>query len=271
MTVLVTGATGLVGTRLVKRLIDADIDVRALVRPGKTVPGSVVIVEGDLLDPVTLPAAVTGVDAVIHLAAVLRTPDLQAIIRANVDGTANLITAVSEHAPNARVIMASTGLVYAADLPHPAREDDPTTAPMPYPASKVTAEQSLRESGLTWSSLRFAFVYGDGDGHLQSAPELLGRWNWHPAATLSLIHHRDIAGAILLALDGAMDNKVVNLTDDAPATVAEIARVVGADYPESNKPLENPWNGHLDGTLARELGFVPTIRSMYQAATADVL
>ena len=170
-----------------------------------------------------------------------------------------------------RVIMASTGLVYAADLPHPAREDDPTTAPMPYPASKVIAEQSLRESGLTWSILRFAFVYGDGDGHLQSAPELLGRWNWHPAATLSLIHHRDIAGAILLALDGVMDGKVVNLTDDAPATVAEIARVVGADYPESNKPLENPWNGHLDGTLARQLGFVPTIRSMYQAATADAL
>ena len=112
--------------------------------------------------------------------------------------------------------VALTGLVYAADLPYPAREDDPTTAPMPYPASKVTAERSLRESGLTWSILRFAFVYGDGDGHLQSAPELLGGWNWHPAATLSLIHHRDIAVAIVLALDGAMDSKVVNLTDDAP-------------------------------------------------------
>jgi UDP-glucose 4-epimerase len=271
MTVLITGATGLVGTRLVQRLIDAGIDTRALIRAGKTVPEGATAIEGDLLDPATLIAAVTGVDAVIHLAAVLRTPDSADIIRANVDGTNNLIAAIAEHAPSARVIMASTGLVYAGDLPRPAREDDAATAPMPYPASKIIAEQALRDSSLTWSILRFAFVYGDGDGHLQSAPGLLGTWNWHPAATMSLIHHRDIATAMLLALDGAMDGRIVNLTDDAPATVAEIARVVGTDYPESNAPLENPWTGHLDGTLARELGFVPTVRSLYQAAEGSAL
>lgn len=167
--------------------------------------------------------------------------------------------------------MASTGLVYASDLPRPARESDAATASLPYPASKVIAEQALRDSGLTWSILRFGFVYGDGDGHLQSAPGLLLDWNWHPAATLSLIHHRDIATAMLLALNGGMDGRIVNLTDDAPAAVAEIARVVGADYPESNAPLENPWAGHLDGTLARDLGFVPTVRSMYQAAQENAL
>lgn len=271
MTVLVTGATGLVGTRLVRRLADAGVDVRALVRPGKTAPAGVTTVEGDLLDPATLRAAVTGVDAVIHLAAVLRTPDPADITRTNVDGTANLIAAVVDHAPSARVIMASTGLVYAADLPHPAREEDPTTASMPYPASKVIAERALRESGLNWSIVRFAFVYGDGDGHLQSAPGLLGQWSWHPAATMSLVHHRDIATAVLLALGGAFDGHVVNLSDDAPATVADIARLVGAEYPESNEPLENPWNGHVDGSLARKLGFTPTIRSMYQAAEEGAL
>lgn len=271
MTILVTGATGLVGTRLVPRLVDAGIDVRVLVRSGKSGPDGVTTVTGDLLDPSTLPAAVAGVDAVIHLAAVLRTPDPADITRANVEGTANLIAALSAHTRSARVIMASTGLVYAADLPHPAREDDPTTAPMPYPASKVIAEGALRASGLTWSILRFAFVYGDGDAHLQSAPGLLGNWGWHPAATLSLIHHRDIATAVLLALDGAMDGQVVNLADDAPASVAEIARLVGASYQESNAPLENPWNGHLDGTLARRLGFTPTVRSMYQSAADGTL
>lgn len=271
MTVLITGATGLVGTRLLQRLIDVGIDTRALVRAGKTVPESVTAVEGDLLDPATLTAAVTGIDAVIHLAAVLRTPDPADITRANVDGTANLIAAIAEHTPSARFIMASTGLVYAGDLSRPAREDDPSTAPMPYPASKVIAEQALRDSGLNWSILRLAFVYGDNDGHLQSAPGLFSQWNWHPAATLSLIHHRDIASAMLLALDGAMDGRIVNLTDDAPQTVSEITKLVGVSYSESNRPLENPWYGHLDGTLARELGFVPTIRSMYQAAEENAL
>lgn len=271
MTILITGGTGLVGTRLLRRLVDAGIDCRAIVRPGKELPAGVTAVEGDLLDPATLPKAVDGVSAVIHLAAVLRTPDPAQIHAVNVEGTQNLIDAVRTHAPDARVIMASTNLVYDADLPRPAREDDPTSPTMPYPASKVVAERALRESGLTWSILRFSFVYGDGDGHLQSAPGLLGSWNWHPAQTMSLIHHRDIASAVQLALTGAMDGHVVNLADDAPASVYEIARVVGADYPESAAPLTNPWNGHVDGGLARELGFVPAVRSLYQAAAEGAL
>ena len=266
MTVLITGGTGLVGTRLLRRLVAAGIDCRAIVRPGKHVASGVTPVDGDLLNPETLPKAVDGVGAVSHLAAVLRTPDSEQIQQVNVEGTKNLIDAVRTHAPNARVIMASTNLVYNADLPRPAREDDPTNPQLPYPASKVIAERALRESGLTWSILRFAFVYGDGDGHLQSAPGLLGSWGWHPAATMSLIHHRDIATAMQLALTGAMDGRIVNLTDDAPASVYEIARIVAADYPESAEPLTNPWNGHVDGSLARELGFTPTVRSLHQAA-----
>lgn len=102
MTVLVTGATGLVGTRLMQRLLDAGIETRALIRAGKAVPAGATVVEGDLLDPSTLPDAVAGIDAVIHLAAVLRTPDPADITRVNVDGTANLIAAVTTHSPSAR-------------------------------------------------------------------------------------------------------------------------------------------------------------------------
>jgi nucleoside-diphosphate-sugar epimerase len=271
MTILITGGTGLVGSRLLPRLVDAGVECRAIVRLGKELPASVTPIVGDLLDPESLPHAVEGVSAVIHLAAVLRTPDPDQIWRVNLNGTQNLIAAVRAHAPGARVIMASTGLVYDADLPRPAREDDPTYPQMAYPASKVAAEGALRESGLTWSILRFAFVYGDGDGHLQALPQMRTSRNSHPAQTTSLIHHRDIAAAMQLALTGAMDGRVVNLTDDAPASVYEIARVVGADYRESAEPLTNPWNGHMDGSLARELGFTPAVRSMYQAAAEGAL
>ncbi|MFC9689135.1 NAD-dependent epimerase/dehydratase family protein [Kribbella sp. NPDC056951] len=271
MTVLITGGTGLVGTRLLRRLVDAGVECRAIVRPGKELPAGVTAVEGDLCDPATLPKAVEGVSAVIHLAAVLRTPDPVLIEQVNVGGTKNLIAALQAHAPEARVIMASTNLVYGDELSRPAREDDPATATQPYPATKIIAEGLLRDSGLTWSVLRFPFVYGDGDGHLESAPGLLGSWGWHPAATMSLIHHRDIALAMLIALTGAMDGRVVNLSDDAPTSIYEIARIVGAEYKESSEPLENPWKGHVDGTLARELGFRPVVRSLYQAAAEDAL
>ncbi|MCW2495229.1 NAD(P)-dependent oxidoreductase [Jatrophihabitans sp.] len=271
MTILITGGTGLVGSRLIPRLVAAGVDCRAIVRPGKALPAGVTPVEADLLDVASLSAAVDGVSAVVHLAAVLRTPDPQQIRRVNLDGTKNLVASLRAHAPSARVIMASTGLVYDMDLPRPAREQDAANPQLPYPASKIAAERELRESGLTWSILRLGFVYGDQDGHLQSAPGLLGSWNWHPAQTMSLVHHRDIATAVQLALGGALDGRVVNIADDGPSSINEIARLVGADYPESAQPLVNLWMGHLDGSLARELGFSPAVPTMYQAAASGSL
>ncbi|WP_390889744.1 NAD-dependent epimerase/dehydratase family protein, partial [Leclercia adecarboxylata] len=49
MTILVPGGTGLVGTRLLPRLMDAGIDCRVLVRAGKSIPHGVTAVEGDIL------------------------------------------------------------------------------------------------------------------------------------------------------------------------------------------------------------------------------
>ncbi|GAB3256061.1 NAD-dependent epimerase/dehydratase family protein [Kineosporia babensis] len=271
MTILVTGATGLVGTRLLPRLLGAGHDVRALVRAGQQAPEGVEAVEGDLLEPACLVEATEGITAVVHLAAVLRTPDPDLIRRANIEATHNLIEAVKNQSPQARVIMASTGLVYDHQLTHPAREDDPTNPAMPYPAAKVVAEKELRESGLTWNVLRFGFVYGDQDGHLESAPKLLGGWNWHPAQPMSLVHHRDIATAVNLALTGVFDGRTVNIVDDLPTTLHEIAQVVGAHYPESAEPVTDPYTGSLDGSLARSLGYEPTVRTVYQAAKDGLL
>jgi UDP-glucose 4-epimerase len=50
MTILITGGTGLVGSRLLRRFVDAGVDCRALVRRGKEVPAGSTSVEGDLLD-----------------------------------------------------------------------------------------------------------------------------------------------------------------------------------------------------------------------------
>ena len=69
MRVLVTGATGFVGERLAPALVDAGHDVRALVRDASRydAPPGVEVVEGDLLEPDTLPPAVAGVDAAYYL------------------------------------------------------------------------------------------------------------------------------------------------------------------------------------------------------------
>lgn len=266
MTVLVTGGTGLVGSRLLKRFIAADIDCRGLVRPGKELLEGVTPFEGDVLDPESLNAAAKGVSAIVHLAALFRTGSDDEVWRTNLVGTRNLIAAVKEHAPDARFVMASTSNVYSPDSSHPGREDDEVSPDHPYPASKVEAENELRASGLTWSVLRLPFVYGDNDGHLESLPEMVAGQHWHPAQKLSVLHHEDVATAFELALSGALDRRIVNIADEAPLTIYEIAKIVGSTYESSANPLTNPWKGHVDATLARNLGFQPRVRTIYQAA-----
>ena len=172
MTIPIAGGNGLVGARLLPRLVEAGIRCRALVRAGKTVPSGVAAVAGDLLDPASLVDAVAGVEAIIHLAAVLRTPDQGQIWRANVDGARNLIAAARDHAADARFIMASNGLVYSEVSPGPSRESDTVAPERDYPASKVAAERLLQDSGLNWSVLRFGFVYGDAEGHIEQIPQI---------------------------------------------------------------------------------------------------
>jgi UDP-glucose 4-epimerase len=265
MLILVTGGTGLVGSRLMKRFVQAGVDCRGLVRLGKELPTGVAAVEGDILSPESLAAAVEGVSAIVHLAALFRTSDEEGIWRVNLEGTRNLIAAVKEHAPDARFMMASTSNVYNPDSSHPGREDDLVTPTLAYPASKIEAEKELRNSGLNWSILRLPFVYGDKDGHLESAPPLLAGMKWHPAQKLSMIHHADIATAFELALTGAMDGRIVNIADEAPLTIYEIAQIVRANYESSAEPLTHPWKGHMDVTLARSLGFRPKVSTVYQA------
>ncbi len=143
--------------------------------------------------PSSLAKSVTKISAVVHLAAVFRTQDTDLIWKSNLDGTRNLLAAVKAHAPDARFIMSSTSHVYNMDNPHPGREDDPVDPQHAYPASKVAAEKELRESGLNWSILRFPFVYGDGDGHLESLPITSAPGIRHSArarSTIATLHRR---------------------------------------------------------------------------------
>jgi UDP-glucose 4-epimerase len=167
--------------------------------------------------------------------------------------------------------MASTGLVYDADASHPGLEDDATNPKLAYPASKIAAENELRNSGLNWSILRLGFVYGDGDGHLASVPPIVARFKWHPAKTFSLVHQRDVAGAVELALTGAMDGHIVNICDDAPTTLYEMASLIGSPIEPSAEPLTDPWMGRMDGSRLRSLGFQPTVPTLYQAMRQGIL
>jgi len=58
-------------------------------------------------------------------------------------------------------------------------------------------------------------------------PKHLVTFGFHPANRMSTIHHRNIAVAVRLALAGTFDGRIVNISDEAPTTVYELAGLVG--------------------------------------------
>src|ERR1700761_6122910 len=128
MKILITGATGKVGSRLVSRMLAKGYQVSILVRDAEKAAALIKlgarVVIGDLYNADTLPPAVEGMDAVIHLAALFRTfTDNEGIIKTNHEGTVSLARAAME-AGVKRFVFASTSNVYGSGYRRPAREDE---------------------------------------------------------------------------------------------------------------------------------------------------
>jgi nucleoside-diphosphate-sugar epimerase len=262
MRILVTGATGRVGSRFVRRLVAEGDPVRALVRRGE-VAGAETIA-GDLRDADDRARALDGVDAVVHLAAAFRgVPDEEA--RA-VNHAATV--ALARAAGDRRFVYASTNLVYGRGRGRPAREDDEPAPAGAYPESKWAAEQALRDLGAR--IVRLAFVYGEGDPHLAESMMWARRWPAHQR--LHLVHHADVAQGLLRALRAeAIDGRTFNVADDAPVTAAELHALNGEALADdaAERPLEDPWAGIVDtGAARRDLGWRPLYPSVYTARDA---
>jgi nucleoside-diphosphate-sugar epimerase len=281
MKLLLTGATGRVGRHLLPRLVAQGHDVRAVARgeAGATqvkAAGAEPVL-ADLLEPDGYRGALAGRDAVVHLAAVLRSTDADEIHRANVEATRRLADATVE-AGVGRFVAASTTLVYPGGLGRPATEDD-RPAPPPawgvYPATKAEADQALlalhRDRGLGVRIVRFAFVYGEGDPHLAESLRWAGRWPGHQR--LQLLHHADAAQAVLRALEApGVDGRVYNAADESPVTAVELHALNGVPFPDRPEGEADLWHAIVDTTrIRRELGFRPWYPSVWSARDAGAL
>jgi nucleoside-diphosphate-sugar epimerase len=284
--ILITGATGKVGSRFVSRILAKSYDVRILVRDAAKASalaelGAEVVI-GDLNNADTLPHAVKDIDAVIHIAAFFRSfTDNEGIIKTNHAGTVALANA-SMAAGVKRFIFTSTGNVYGSGYQHPAKEDDPVNIndPRAYSSSKIAAEQELislhKSKGFDVRVLRLGFVYGDRDPHIEEIIPLLKRMKRHSGSRMHMVHHLDVAQALILLLhtDG-LNGEIFNVADDAPITLYELADSVGQltdAFDPVEGPLTHPFEGILDiSKLRNTTGFRPLVPSYYVARDLDIL
>ena len=284
--ILVTGATGKVGSRFVPRLLARGYEVSVLVRDAAKASALVAlgarVVTGDLYSPETLPAAVDGMDAVVHLAALFRTfTDNEGIVKTNHAGTVALADAAMA-AGVKRFVFVSTGNVYSAGYRHPAREDDAVNPndPRAYSASKIAAEQELlalhKTRDFDVRVLRLGFVYGDKDPHIEEIIPLLKKMKRHSGYRMHMVHHLDVDQAltILIRTDG-LNGEIFNVVDDAPISLYELADSVGraADTFDPNEgALADPFDGILDvSKLRRMTSFRPIVPSYYVARDLGIL
>lgn len=256
--VLVTGATGAVGPRVVRAYLAAGYSVRTLSvgTPDRDVlPSGVDARIGDVCDGQTVRSAVAGVEVVVHLAALLHqfenVADLERQYeRVNVGGTENVVrAAIAEDVR--RLILLSTIAVYG---PSSGQLIDESTTPRPdtaYGRTKLAAEQAVLSATSggqpIGTVLRAAAAYGSRvKGNYRRLAVAIARRRYVPLGPCvnrrTVVHDSDLADAVVLASrhPGAA-GAVFNVSDGLVHTLAEIVvaihQAIGRRPPRFHVPL----------------------------------
>lgn len=288
MTILVTGATGFLGSALTRELLQQKQEVRILARDvdkARTQFGeAVTIIPGEITDVAQVQQAVDGASIVYHLVGRLYHPSVPTELyrMTHVEGTRILLTACQNQSQLQRIVHCSTTGVLGVTGPTPAAEDAPYAPTNLYEATKLESEilalQAHRIQGLPVSVVRPGLVYGPGDIHLlgffASIKKGLfrvidgGRALQHP------IYIDDMTQAFLLCADQPQAiGHSYNVSGSSPVTIHQLATAVayalGKELPRGSIPL---WLANLASDIFAVIpGFAgeraPLTRSRVQFLT----
>lgn len=289
MRVLVTGAAGYVGRAALTALSKAGHEPVALLRRAGDIDGlGYESHVGDLLEPESLAAPLSCVDAVVHLAAVTRAReswrDPSKHFRVNTAGTTNLLAAMSDHNVRA-IVFASTGSIYGSPDVQPMVEALPDASPHPYAASKRAAELAVEWHALSEhvgaTILRVFNVAGGRDPDpTRVVPRVVAaaagqtpyfEVNGDGSAVRDLLHIEDAARAFAAALDHLPPIgrwRRFNVGSGMGSSVADVVsageRVIGTTIPVVYRPaVDEPATLVADvGRIMLELGWKPELSTL---------
>ncbi len=253
----VTGASGFVGSAVVRALVAQGWTVAALVRSSSPrtnldVPG-IEVVEGDMRDAASVRRAMSGAEAVFHVAADYRlwAPDPEEIVRNNREGTRVVMQAAKAAGVKRIVYTSSVATLKLHDDGQPSDETrplTPETAIGAYKRSKVVAERLVEEmvakDGLPAVIVNPSTPIGPRDVRPTPTGRIIleaaaGKMPAFVDTGLNLVHVDDVAAGHLRAFDkGRIGERYILGGEDMTlaAMLAEIAKIVGRKPPTVRIP-----------------------------------
>jgi len=277
---LVTGGTGFVGAHVVRALLARGGAVRCLVRPGSrrdNLAGlPVEIAEGDLTDPASLAAALSGASRLFHCAADYRlwARDPRDLARVNVEGTENVLGAAARAGVSRVVYTSSVGALGRTADGSPADETTPVHRGElggHYKRSKYDAERVAEQ----WAAKGLPVVIVNpstpvGELDIRPTPTgqmivdfLRGRIPAYVDTGLNLVDVRDVAqGHLFAAEKGRVGERYIlgNRNMTLKEILGELARITGRPAPSLCLPHALPLAVSAVATgLARLSGRPPRV------------
>lgn len=252
--ILVTGGAGFIGSHVVDALLASDCQVVVLddFSTGKlcNLPAgnpSLKIVTGSVLDERALREAASGVDAIIHLAAIAavqQSVDAPAVTHAvNFDATLMLLE-IARQCSVSRILFASSAAVYGDPVgSEPVVETAPKNPLTPYAVDKLSSEYYLsfyqRRYGLNCTAFRFFNVFGERQNPSSPYSGVISIFCERASSgkdvviygdgqqVRDFVYVRDVARLIVDALwDASFFNKIMNVGTGCPTVLLELVRIL---------------------------------------------
>lgn len=292
--ILITGATGAIGPRVVHAFDQAGLRIRAFSVDTSALgmfPQSVEVLIGDVTDQRAVQSAMQGVDAVIHMAALLHiiNPSLELrekYEQVNVGGTATVVEAAMKENVK-RVVLFSTIAVYGPSEGCVLNEMSPTHPDTFYAQTKHVAEQIVLNARSIDGTpigtvLRFGAIYGFRiKGNYERLTHALAHKRFIPVGNglnrRTLIYDKDVGHAAVQAVShNAAAGRLFNVTDGGFHTLNEIIESIcsglGRTFPRLSLPIEPTRTLiHLIETGIRAVGLKPPVtREMIDKYTEDI-
>ncbi len=246
MNVLVTGGAGFVGGHIVRRLAADGMTLRVASRSvPRWLPAGATHVRADVTEPSSLRAAMEGVDAVVHLTAIILERGPQTFERVNHQGTRNVVAAMRDAGVERLVHQSALG----------AGPDER----FPYLRSKFLGEEAVRASQTKWTILRPSVLHGEGGAFFRPIVWSL-RWApiypmvAHGQTRFSPLWIEDLATCTAACLRGEQVGATLDLGGPEILTFSDMVRIVMDALGKHRKTVSVPvW-------AARPFAFVQGLR-----------